>query len=46
MDAEGKTLTVNVNQAGSYRVTLFATRNDPGSVEEFAHFGTEYQRAD
>ena len=46
VDAEGKTLTVTVNQAGSYRVTLFAVRNDPGSVEEFAQFGTEYQRAD
>ena len=44
VDAEGKTLKVTVNQAGSYRVTLFATRNDPGSVEEFDKFGVEYQQ--
>ena len=43
VDAEGKTLTVTVNQAASYRVTLFATRNDPGSVEEFSQYGVEYK---
>ena len=46
VDAGGKTLKVTVNQAGSYRVTPFATCNDPGSVEEFDAFGVEYQRAD
>jgi hypothetical protein len=45
VDAEGKTLTVTVNQAGSYRVTLSATRNDPGSVQEFDEFGVEYRQA-
>ena len=43
VDAGGKTLTVTVNMAGSYRVTLFATRNDPGSVQEFDQFGVEYE---
>ena len=43
--AAGKTLTVTVNQAGSYRVTLFATRDDPGSVQEFDQFGVEYRQA-
>ena len=43
VDAGGKTLTVTVNMAGSYRVTLFATRNDPGSVQEFDQFGVEYK---
>ena len=45
VDAEAKTLKVTVNQAGSYRITLFATRNDPGSVEEFDQFGVEYRQA-
>jgi hypothetical protein len=45
VDAEAKTLKVTVNQAGSYRITLFATRHDPGSVEEFNQFGVEYQQA-
>ena len=45
VDAKGKTLTVTVNQAGSYRITLFATRNDPGGVEEFYQFGVEYRQA-
>ena len=39
----GQVLTVTVNQAGSYRVTLFATRNDAGSRAEFEEFGTEYE---
>ena len=43
VDAAGQALTVTVNQAGSYRVTLFATRNDAGSREEFDEFGTEYE---
>ena len=43
MDAEGRVLTVTVNQPGSYRVTLFATRNDAGSRAEFEEFGCEYE---
>ena len=43
VDAEGRVLTVTVNQAGSYRVTLFATRNDAGSRAEFEEFGCEYE---
>ena len=45
VDAEGKVLTVTVNQPGDYRVTLFATRNDPGSVQEFDQFGVEYRQS-
>jgi hypothetical protein len=41
VDAAGQVLTVTVNAPGSYRVTLFATRQDDMAAEEFADFGVE-----
>jgi hypothetical protein len=41
VDEAGKVLTVTVNMPGSYRVTLFAARQDDMAAEEFAEFGVE-----
>jgi hypothetical protein len=44
-EVSGTTLTIHVNQAGTYNVMLWATRNDDLAVAEFSEFGVEYRGA-
>ena len=45
VDPAGTTLTIHVNQAGTYNVMLWATRADEQAVAEFDEFGVEYRQA-
>jgi len=43
--SDKRLLTVVVNQAGAYRVTLFASRDDQDAKVEYAQWGVEYQES-
>ena len=42
-EVKGHQLHVAVSQSGRYNVLLFGTRKDPGALEVFSRFGTEYR---